>query len=79
MTYFLLVLKFLPDVIRAIAAIQAVMSDAPGEAKKAMVIDTVKTAAGEHLSEKDAKLLGDTIDSAVAVANRFGVLGKSKK
>lgn len=81
MTYLLMVLKFLPAVIEAIAAIQKVMSDAPGEAKKAMIVDTVKEtvkgAAGQVLSDKDAKILGDTVDSAVAVAKRFGVLGKT--
>lgn len=83
MTYILMVLKFLPAVIEAIAAIQRVMAEAPGEAKKAMIVETVKTtvqsAAGQVLSQNDAKILSDTVDNAVAVAKRFGVLGKTDK
>lgn len=83
MAYLLMVLKFLPAVIESVAAIQKVMSEAPGEAKKAMIVetvkDTVKGAAGQVLSEGDAKILSDTVDSTVAVAKRFGVLGKQKQ
>lgn len=79
MAYLVLVLKYLPLIIEAVAAIQRVMAEAPGEAKKAMVIESVKNVAGQALSEKDAKILSDTVDSVVAVANRFGVLGKTAK
>lgn len=79
MQYLLMVLKFLPAIIEAVAAIQRVMAEAPGEAKKAMVVESVKNVAGKALSESDAKILSDTVDSVVAVANRFGVLGKTQK
>lgn len=74
-----MVLKFLPAVIEAVAAIQRVMSEAPGEAKKAMIVESVKNVGGAVLNDKDEKILNDTVDSVVAVANRFGVLGKPAK
>lgn len=77
MNYLLLVLKFLPAVIEAVAAIQRVMGEASGEAKKAMVVESVKNVAGHVLTPDDTRILSDTIDSVVTVANRFGVLGKA--
>lgn len=81
MTYLLMILKFLPAVIEAVAAVQRVMADAPGDAKKAMIVETVKQTAhvaGQAMSPKDAEILSSTVDNAVAIAKRFGVLGKSK-
>lgn len=76
MAHLMLVLKFLPAVLEAIAAIQRIMGEASGEAKKAMIVETVKNVGAAALNDKDEKILNDTVDSAVAVAKRFGVLGK---
>lgn len=85
MQYLLIILKYLPLVIQAVQAIETLMGDTvSGEAKKALIIESVKgTAANLQVTgvikTEDLQALNAMVDAVVSVANTFGILGKAKK
>jgi hypothetical protein len=70
----IMVLTYLPDLLRAVKAVEVSMEGQPGAAKKAVVIGAVEAAAkaaGES-GDVHVKAVGDTVDVIVKTLNTFG-------
>lgn len=72
-------LKYLPLVLAAIPAIEALMGNRPGEEKKAAALSLIQKLAdffGYTLKEAHLVSLGDLVDIIVAFLNERGIFVK---
>lgn len=79
MKIFLMILSFLPDIIRGVKAVEEVMASAKGSDKKAVIITSAIDAAakvGATVDNKTVAAVGATIDSVVTQLNNAGILSK---
>lgn len=79
MKTFLDIAKFLPGVLAGVVAVEsAIGSEAPGTAKKQIVLDAILAAAkvGETISNANVQLISTLVDTTVATLNATGIFSK---
>ncbi len=78
MSYLLIALKYLPLVLEAVKAVEAVIGAGKGKEKKALVMACVQAAAqsGEKADDKTVATVSALVDTTVGVLNDAGVFAK---
>lgn len=81
MNWLILVVKYLPTVISLVQGVEAsIGSQAPGTAKKQIVLDAIKAGAqaGEAIPDAHVAAVSTLIDSTVTTLNASKSLGFGK-
>ena len=79
MQWLMLIVRFLPDVLRAVIAVEQAIGSQPGATKKQVVLGAITAAAkvGGSVDEQHVSAISTLIDSTVGALNTAGVFGKA--
>lgn len=77
MNIFLTILKYLPDILRGVKAVEDAVGPGHGATKKAILLSGITAAAqvGATVDNQTVAAIGATIDHVVGLLNSSGVLG----
>ena len=72
-------LQYIPYVVKAIISIEEAVEDLPGQNKKQLIIDSVKSTTGSQMPQADLDALSKIVDTQVQVLNNSGYFTKGNK
>ena len=80
MRWLLLILSYLPSILKTVVAVEEVAKGLPGQSRKQIVLDIISTGAkgAEEIPEEHVKVIGTLIDTVVSALNKSGLFSKSK-
>ncbi len=78
MSYILIALRYLPLILEAVKAVEAVIGAGKGKEKKALVMACIEAASetGEKSDDKAVSVVSTLVDKTVETLNATGVFRK---